>query len=312
MSKLVENTVSEPESVLIELSFPGTQEIHRLKNDIVLSKAVDGVPRKYFINIIDITSAPAYLLGTYISDLYSKTWNEAILKKCTDLDCVILSDSIPGLLSSQDVLQHANLRKIFTFQAEKHSKAGSLDVIDTRDFTDSIDKGMLANPGVVFLDSHFQTDLLHFPTYQYVAVGGSFDNLHNGHRKLLMFAASLCSDELTIGITSDEMLVHKAYADLIGSYASRVQSVTAYLSAVKPALSLNIVQLSEPYGPAIVDSRLQALMVSSETILGAFKINDIRREKDMAPMDILVLNRGDAAILSSTFIREQKAKEALS
>eukprot|EP01031_Cornospumella_fuschlensis_P037644 gene37644-45729_t len=308
MSKLVEVSASDPESILIELVFPGAQELQRLKNDIVLSKAIDGAPRKYFINVVDSSSAPAYSLGTYIGDLYSKTWNEAIMKKCTDLDCVLLCDSIPGLIRSQDVLQRADLRKIFTFQAEKYTKTATIDLVDTRTFTDSIDRGVVNNPRVVFLDSHFQTDLVEFPRYQYVAVGGSFDNLHNGHRKLLLFAAALCSDELTIGITSDEMLVSKAFASLIATFEIRAQSVASYLSTVKPGLPLNIAKLSEPYGPAIVDSKLQALVVSSETIMGAFKINDIRRERGMLPLDILVLNRGDAAILSSSFIREQKAK----
>ena len=39
--------------------------------------------------------------------------------------------------------------------------------------------------------------------------------------------------------------------------------------------------------------------------LGAFKINDIRVDAGMRPLDILVVRRTDAAVLSSTFIREK-------
>jgi phosphopantetheine adenylyltransferase len=38
-------------------------------------------------------------------------------------------------------------------------------------------------------------------------------------------------------------------------------------------------------------------------IIGAFKINDMRVNKGMKPLDILVVRRTDATVLSSTFIR---------
>ena len=39
--------------------------------------------------------------------------------------------------------------------------------------------------------------------------------------------------------------------------------------------------------------------------IGAFKINDIRVEKGMKPLDLLIVRRTDATVLSSTFIREK-------
>ena len=32
-----------------------------------------------------------------------------------------------------------------------------------------------------------------------VALGGTFDRLHNGHKKLLSLAASICKKQITIG-----------------------------------------------------------------------------------------------------------------
>lgn len=304
-------TILPHTSVLVELAYPGDKELLRLKNDIILSKVIDGNPKRYFLSIVGAQAAPAYGVGAYIADLYSKAWNEAAIKKCFDLDCVVLCDAIPNILSARDVLQREDVTEVYTYRPDMVTQflpaASHRKVMDTASITSPLDKGVLDNARVQFLDSHFQADLQQFPSYQYVAVGGSFDNLHNGHRKLLMFAATLCTEEMTIGVTNDTMLASKSNAKFIGSYEERVQSVRNYLREIKPNLSLNIVKLNEPYGPAITDPRLQVLVVSSETILGAFKINDIRRAKDFSPLDIVVLNRVDAAILSSSFIREQKA-----
>lgn len=276
-----------------------------MKNDMVLAKVIDGQPKRYFFSIVDADRTAAHALGAYVADLYSKAWNEAASKRCFDLDCVVLCDAIPGLLTSSEVLRRPDLSKVYTFRPTYHPSAA----VDTSSFTKALDDGLASNGRLLFVDSPLQSDLLRFPVYQYVAVGGSFDNLHNGHRKLLMFAAALCSDELTIGITDDSMLAHKMHADFIGSFDERVQGVTDYLKMIKPSLPVRIARLIEPYGPAITDSRLQALLVSSETILGAFTINSIRRQKGYPDMEIVVLNRADAAILSSSFIREQRAKQ---
>ena len=56
-----------------------------------------------------------------------------------------------------------------------------------------------------------------------------------------------------------------------------------------------------------LDATIEALIVSSETIKGALKINEIRKEKGFAPLNILVSRRSNAATLSSTFVRNLEA-----
>ena len=38
------------------------------------------------------------------------------------------------------------------------------------------------------------------PTYSHVVLGGTFDHLHNGHRRLLTLAALVASEEITVGV----------------------------------------------------------------------------------------------------------------
>ena len=76
-----------------------------------------------------------------------------------------------------------------------------------------------------------------------VAVGGTFDHLHIGHKLLLtMFAFTLgrrpasTADQnpstLTVGITGDALLVNKKYAEHLESWKRRQESVHDFLSSL--------------------------------------------------------------------------------
>jgi phosphopantetheine adenylyltransferase len=101
------------------------------------------------------------------------------------------------------------------------------------------------------------------------------------------------------------MLSKKSGADLISTYEERLESVRAFMEMIKPSLSCNIVQLEDPFGPTVSDPDLQAIVVSSETIKGAFDINRRRVERQFQPLSILVSLRADGASLSSSFLRSR-------
>lgn len=97
-----------------------------------------------------------------------------------------------------------------------------------------------------------------------VAVGGTFDHLHIGHKLLLtMFAFMLgrrSSSQphtgpsvLTVGITGDALLVNKKYAEYLESWKSRQESTHIFLSSLinfGPAddKRIEVQELNEP-GP---------------------------------------------------------------
>jgi pantetheine-phosphate adenylyltransferase len=135
-----------------------------------------------------------------------------------------------------------------------------------------------------------------------VAVGGTFDPLHDGHKALLMKAVNLGRDgELLIGLTSDEMAKNKIHE--VDDYRSRYNEVMKFIhdQGVIP----RIVKLDDPYGPTIIED-FDQLVVSPETHPIGLKINRIRSEKNMKPLKIVLVDyvlAEDGLPISSTRIR---------
>lgn len=75
--------------------------------------------------------------------------------------------------------------------------------------------------------------------YSSVCVGGTFDGMHYGHRKLLTLAISSVqpiSGRLLIGVTRDEMLTHKAFADRIPPLEERMAGVLEFIGNLAPGM----------------------------------------------------------------------------
>jgi phosphopantetheine adenylyltransferase len=111
---------------------------------------------------------------------------------------------------------------------------------------------------------------------------------------------------MVIGITGDEMLKKKSNPGMISSYSQRAKNVVDFLQLVKPSLRYEPVEIQDPFGPTITDATIQAIVVSSETVPGANKINQLRSESGMPPLAIFVSRRSEGATLSSTFLRAKQ------
>ncbi|OBT43281.1 hypothetical protein VE00_06944 [Pseudogymnoascus sp. WSF 3629] len=211
-------------------------------------------------------------------------------------------------------------------------------------------------------------------THAVVAVGGTFDHLHAGHKLLLTATALMLQPpspgtsqqphqhrRLIIGITGDELLKNKKYAEQLESWGRREEGVINFLvpllsfttagsaediertpfdtpvvngrgvsTHLKSAnLTIECVEIQDPFGPTITDASVSALVVSGETRDGGKAVNDKREEKGWEALEVFeidVLDAGGeeeggnggaggsktenfAAKISSTAIRKRRAEE---
>jgi len=157
--------------------------------------------------------------------------------------------------------------------------------------------------------------------YDSVAVGGTFDGMHYGHRKLLTLAISSVlpnTGRLTIGITTDEMLKQKEFANLIPKLEERIKGVRAFVDTLAPGMKnqVKIVPILDKFGPpgSARDSNTynekndyDALVLSHETLETGRMLNKHRVEElDMEPLKLLCTRRTEAYGMSSTTLRRIK------
>ena len=135
--------------------------------------------------------------------------------------------------------------------------------------------------------------------YGKVAVGGTFDKFHDGHRKLQSTAFEI-GDRIEIGVTSDE------FGGLKGDIDSCKERIANLKSFFSDKSNFVVVPLEDPYGTTIYDEEIEAIVVSEETEPTAVEINEIRVSKGMMPLDIVVVSfvmAYDGTPISSTRIR---------
>ncbi|KAI0362418.1 Nucleotidylyl transferase [Trametes cingulata] len=157
------------------------------------------------------------------------------------------------------------------------------------------------------------------PLYPVVALGGTFDHLHAGHKILLSMGAWIASEKLIVGITDDALLGKKEYKEVLEPLSIRTARTRAFLELFRPGIVHDIVPINDVYGPTGWDPNVQALVVSKETLPGASSIAKRREEQSLPPLKTFVIDvisateasvdAGDAALLktakmSSTYIRE--------
>jgi pantetheine-phosphate adenylyltransferase len=138
-----------------------------------------------------------------------------------------------------------------------------------------------------------------------VALGGTFDPIHDGHRQLFRRAFEL--GDVTVGLTSDELAPKTRHVDrYVRPYEERKRDLEAQLAecATEYDREFEVRKLEEPTGIA-TEPQFDVLIVSPETMEGGERINEIRRERGYDPLRIEVVDHvpaEDGKRISSTRI----------
>ena len=141
--------------------------------------------------------------------------------------------------------------------------------------------------------------------FKKVAVGGTFDELHSGHKALINKAFEV-GEKVVIGLSSDEFVLKMGKPHITAPYNERCKELKDYLEELGLAERSEIVPLNDPFGLTISSRGLEALVVSQETGRTAEKINERRQNSGLAPLEIVIVNMVPAensAPISTTRIR---------
>ncbi|KAL8647031.1 MAG: hypothetical protein Q9210_005797 [Variospora velana] len=168
-----------------------------------------------------------------------------------------------------------------------------------------------------------------------VAVGGTFDHLHIGHKLLLSMTALATSPvvpsgstqrrSITVGITGDQLLENKKYREHLQDWHQRQSAVQAFLSSflvldappqrISPdysddgkgtqervvkdswpsGLTIEYVEIFDAFGPTITNESITALVLSRETRAGGKAVNEKRAEKGWPALEIFEVDVLDAS-----------------
>jgi pantetheine-phosphate adenylyltransferase len=121
-----------------------------------------------------------------------------------------------------------------------------------------------------------------------VLVGGTFDTLHAGHKYLLLSAFEIAR-KVMIGLTSDEFVrKYKNYEPK--PFNERLRSLKDFLGEFGLLERCEIVKLDNPYGITL-EIEKAAILVSEETLPRAKEINEIRKRRNLSPLQIYVVER---------------------
>jgi cytidyltransferase-like protein len=150
------------------------------------------------------------------------------------------------------------------------------------------------------------------PSYNYVAVGGTFDHFHSGHKVLLSTAALYALEKLRVGVTDAALLTRKKFAESLQPMERRMDYVAQFLRKVRPDLEFELTVISEMSGGTDKIAAIQALVVSPETAGALPKINEMRAANGGLPpmvgIPIPQVQSPDGGMISSTVLRSHLTK----
>jgi cytidyltransferase-like protein len=142
--------------------------------------------------------------------------------------------------------------------------------------------------------------------FRTVAVGGTFDELHKGHKILLLKAFEI-GERVMIGLCTDEFAEKLSKPHVTATYEARLKELKAFLNNLGLSERAEIIPLNDPFGPTLAESYIEALVVSEETRPTALKINEKRRKAGLPPLKIVTINMVPAencTPISTTRIRK--------
>ena len=147
--------------------------------------------------------------------------------------------------------------------------------------------------------------------FDLVAMGGTFDVIHSGHMALLNKAFSL-SSKVIIGLSSDQLATKKG-KNLANDYSKRLSLLKSVIEKSFPNSAYEISKLENDFGPAVIEGSVKALVVSEETSNKGLLLNELRAERNLPTVKIVVVPMvlaEDGKSISTTRIKNSEIDDS--
>ncbi len=148
-------------------------------------------------------------------------------------------------------------------------------------------------------------------SFDLVAMGGTFDVIHSGHMALLNKAFSI-SSKVIIGLSSDQLATKKG-KNLVNDYSKRLSVLKSAIEKNFPNSSYEVSKLENDFGPAVIEGSVKALVVSEETSDKGIRLNELRAERNLSPVRIVVVPMvlaKDGKAISTTRIKNSEIDDS--
>ena len=143
--------------------------------------------------------------------------------------------------------------------------------------------------------------------FKVVALGGTFDYLHRGHRALLDEGFEI-GRMLLIGVVSDA-LAHSLGKTPEQHYNDRFMGVARYIAKKHAGEPFKLFQLQEPYGPLASDPAVEAVVVTPDSLDRGMEANLVRVKAGLRTVHVMLVPlvlAEDGVRISSTRIRSKE------
>ena len=144
-----------------------------------------------------------------------------------------------------------------------------------------------------------------------VAMGGTFDAIHSGHMALLNKAFSI-SSKVIIGLTSDQLATKKG-KNLVNDYSKRLSLLKSVIEKSFPNSAYEVSKLENDFSPAVIEGSVKALIVSAETSNKGLLLNELRTERNLPSVKIVVVPMvlaEDGKAISTTRIKNSEIDDS--
>ena len=147
--------------------------------------------------------------------------------------------------------------------------------------------------------------------YECVAMGGTFDILHDGHIELLKKSFEI-GKFVIIGVTSDNLVKEKLNKKINNSFSVRKRNLMKIIHREVGSRLYEITKLEDEFGPLMFSDKVDCMVASTETSYKGKRVNEIRTKMGLPTIDIISVDlklAKDGLPISSSRIRANEIDE---